>query len=101
LSQAKPEKSCNDTVFKYVISEKDLSAAKKQILKVAGSNPVIFIETELKDKMVELMVMAASLTPSVAKELNQMQDSEVMVKKIASAEFDNQVSFNFAPKKKS
>ncbi len=95
--KAKPEKSCNDTVLKYVLAVADLEAAKQQIIQIAAGNPVIFIENKLDDKHVELMVFASSLTPSQQHTLDELQQDGNMVKRIASAKFAvNQVSFGEA-----
>ncbi|PIQ28832.1 hypothetical protein COW36_09735 [bacterium (Candidatus Blackallbacteria) CG17_big_fil_post_rev_8_21_14_2_50_48_46] len=100
MAQAKPEKSCNDTVLKYVIENKDLEAAKAQILKAAGNTPVVFMEIPLAQNRVELMALASSLTPSQKKELEILQQDGVMVKRIAEAHFEgNQVSFDLTHRK--
>lgn len=93
MTQAKPEVSCNNTTFVYLIEASALQAAKRQVQKVAGKNPVLFIETHTGDGMVELTVMAASLTPSQGELLESLQD-DVSFHKIGEADFGaNQVSF--------
>lgn len=88
MAQAIPEKSCNNTVLKYTIEAKNVEAAKAQILKIAGSNPVIFIELPLPQGKLELTAMAASLTPSQKQELQALQADGVMVKKLAESRFE-------------
>lgn len=100
MAKAEPEKSCNDTVFKYVIDQKDLEAAKKQVVKAVGNTPVIFIEVPQSNNQVELQVYVTSLTPSQKSELSDLQHDGVMVKKIAEANFAvNQLSFDMMKKK--
>lgn len=92
--KAKPEKSCNDTVLKYVLKTSEVEAAKQQIIQIAGGNPVIFVEMPRDSDQVELMVIAAKLTPSQQGTLEELQQDGNMVKRIASADFAvNQVSF--------
>lgn len=94
MAKASPEKSCNDTVLKYTISIQDLEAAKKQVVRLVGNHPVVFLEKPLPNQQLELMVMASSLTPSQKNELEELQQDGVMVKRIAQANFAvNQVSF--------
>ena len=104
MEKAKPEISCKDTVLKYKISEDLLKDAKKQILKVAGKVPVMFIENRLPDNQIELVVIAASLTSPQAEKLKKLQEDGVMLQKIAKeatkANFDGrQIRFNMGSKK--
>lgn len=91
---AEPEVSCNGTVFVYRVAPKDLAAAKRQVLRVAGSHPVIFLEAQLPDGQTELTVMAASLTPSKRAELQHLQQDNNLMRQIAAADFEGvQVRF--------
>lgn len=91
---AEPETSCNGTVFVYRIAPRDLAAAKRQVLRVAGAHPVIFLEARLPDGQLELTVMAASLTPSTREALQTLQQDDNLMRKIAAADFEGvQVRF--------
>jgi hypothetical protein len=95
MAQALPEKSCDDTVLKYVIDARDVEAAKAQIVKVAGAIPVVFIEMPLSGGQVELLAMVSRLTPSVQQALQALQQDGVMVKQIAAAQFEvKSISFD-------
>jgi len=94
MGQAEPEVSCNQTMFKYQISPQELEAARQQVLKVLGKQPVIFMEQSLATGQVELLVIITSLTPSQKNELQELQQDGVMVQRIAESKFAvNQVSF--------
>lgn len=68
-----PELSCNNTVVKFVIPENEVEALKKRVEKIAGKEPVIYMELPLEDKMVELTVITARLTPGETQELDKLQ----------------------------
>ncbi|PKL74791.1 MAG: hypothetical protein CVV27_18680 [Candidatus Melainabacteria bacterium HGW-Melainabacteria-1] len=99
MAKAKPEKSLNDTTFKYVIDQQELDAAKKQVIKAAGSAPVVFLEIPLPNGQVELTVLAASLTPRQQDSLADLAKDGNLVKRIAQSEFAvTEVSFNLERK---
>lgn len=87
-SPAEPEISCNNSVYTYLIAPKDLAAAKRQILRVAGDHPVIFMESSVEGEQVELMVIAASLTPSKRQELQALQQDGNLTRRLAAADFE-------------
>jgi hypothetical protein len=89
-----PEKLCNNSVFKYLLPRKLLAAAKRQVLQTLEHQTVIFQEHNLSDDTVELYVIAVALTASQQQALTDLQHNEVLIQRIARADFSaNQLQF--------
>lgn len=94
MGSAKPiATSCDNTVFTYLLEPGDVDAARTQIERIARGKPIVFIQTT-RDAKVELTVIAASLHMSERQGLEELQQDDMMVQRIAQARFEaSQISF--------
>lgn len=92
-----PERLCDDTIFKYTLPRSLVAAAKRQVLAELAPGPgqvVIFQEQSLNAQEVALYVITAALNPAQKNTLEALQGNEVLVKKVATANFQaNQLQF--------
>lgn len=92
-----PEKTADDSVFKYCLSTDQLPAAQAQIKLAFGTAPVLMIVNRLDQHSLELLVMAPALSPSQAKFLTEMHASNLQLQALPSSQMEAQ-SIQFVDK---